>query len=562
MILQFFEKINFFDNFDKLSKAICVPKTENIFEQNSTSDNSTSDNSNNFYYKDKFLERLMIPIRDLDGATVGFTGRILQESPNRPKYLNSSDSQWFQKGSLWFGLDLAKRSIIKNKKALIVEGNMDVLAAHEAGFSFAIASQGTSFTLTQIQILQRLTKTVWLAFDNDLAGQIAAEKFFIMATKMGLQVWQVIIPSIFKDLDEFLHFKMKKEEIFQKPEETSNLNSKWANFANKETDSELKETKNSLEHQFDQALGKNNFGENQENKIESLEKLNSENQTELEVKLETELETETKNPKNDNKIAVLESLINFGKPENLNLSLENPSNQKVQNSNLENSQKNANSLNNKNSQKNSQIELEVIPYLDFALNRIGKLEDFNLYEQQEKIEKFLNLTLDISGILLEQTLLKLAKIAKINLKTLQEIRSRINLKNQNYSLKKTELNPEIIQKLEVKIIQTKNPNLSVAWQNLASFSVAKKLDLSLVEKLESVFLILSKFLLELSEFATFADYSQSKSDELLLIYEKIKSEDFIISKSRKTIWDFLDGQISQINQSEELTKHYKIFVFS
>ena len=533
-LLRFFEKINFFDNFDKLSKTIFVPKTENIFEQNSESDNSESNNSNNFYYKDKFLERLMIPIRDLDGATVGFTGRILQESPNRPKYLNSSDSQWFQKGSLWFGLDLAKRSIIKNKKALIVEGNMDVLAAHEAGFSFAIASQGTSFTLTQIQILQRLTKTVWLAFDNDLAGQIAAEKFFIMATKMGLQVWQVIIPSIFKDLDEFLHFKMKKEEIFQKPEETSNLNSKWANFVNKETESELKETKNSLEHKFDQTLGKNNFGENQ---------------TELEVKLEAKLETETKKPKNDNKIDVLESLINLGKLENLNLIWENPINQKVQNSNLENSQKNA------------QIELEVVPYLDFALNRIGKLEDFNLYEQQEKIEKFLNLTLDISGILLEQTLLKLAKIAKINLKTLQEIRSRINLKNQNYSVKKPELNPEIIQKLEVKIIQTKNPNLSVAWQNLVSFSVAKKLDLSLVEKLESVFLILSKFLLELSEFATFADYSQSKSDELLLIYEKIKSEDFIISKSRKTIWDFLDGQINQINQSEELTKHYQIIRF-
>lgn len=493
MILRFFEGINFFDNFDKLSKTLFVPKTENIFEQK-----STSDNSNNFYYKDKFLERLMIPIRDLDGATVGFTGRILQESPNRPKYLNSSDSQWFQKGSLWFGLDLAKRSIIKNKKALIVEGNMDVLAAHEAGFSFAIASQGTSFTLTQIQILQRLTKTVWLAFDNDLAGQIAAEKFFIMATKMGLQVWQVIIPSVFKDLDEFLHFKMKKEEIFQKIEENPNLDSKKANFANKETESELKETKNSLKNQFDQVLGKNNFGKNQGNKIESLENL---------------------------------------------------SNQKVQNSNLE------------NSQKNVQIELEVMPYLDFALNRIGKLEAFNLYEQQEKIEKFLNLTLDISGILLEQTFLKLAKIAKINLKTLQEIRSRINLKNQNYSLKKSELNPEIIQKLEVKIIQTKNPNLSVAWQNLASFSVAKKLDLSLVEKLESVFLILSKFLLELSEFATFADYSQNKSDELLLIYEKIKSEDFIISKSRKTIWDFLDGQINQINQSEELTKHYQIIRF-
>ena len=168
--------------------------------------------SQDFYFKDKFLERLIIPIRDLDGQTVGFTGRILTENPNRPKYLNSPDSDWFKKSNLWFGLDIAKKSIIKHKKVIIVEGNMDVLTAHKHNFPFTVASQGTSFTQTQIQILARLTKVIWLAFDNDTAGKVAAEKFFIIASKFGLQVWQVVIPENFKDLDEYLQFLSQKDE--------------------------------------------------------------------------------------------------------------------------------------------------------------------------------------------------------------------------------------------------------------------------------------------------------------------------------------------------------------
>lgn len=156
--------------------------------------------------KDKFSDRLMIPIRNLDGKVVGFTGRVLPHDTNkdRPKYLNSSQSEWFDKSALWFGLDLARKQITLEKKAIVVEGNMDVIAAFGSGYDYTIASQGTSFTLQQLKILSRFTKNVLLAFDNDSAGMVAAEKFYMTATPLGFLVQKVVIPDHFKDLDEML----------------------------------------------------------------------------------------------------------------------------------------------------------------------------------------------------------------------------------------------------------------------------------------------------------------------------------------------------------------------
>lgn len=156
-------------------------------------------------YKDKFIDRLVIPIQDQKNKVVGFTARVLPgDQGDRPKYLNSAASLWFNKSELWFGLNHARRNIYKQKKVVLVEGNMDVVAAFGHGLDYTIASQGTAVTEQQLQVLAKITDNVLLAFDNDEAGKIAGEKLFKAATSHGLTVDKVIIPKEFKDLDEYV----------------------------------------------------------------------------------------------------------------------------------------------------------------------------------------------------------------------------------------------------------------------------------------------------------------------------------------------------------------------
>jgi DNA primase len=158
--------------------------------------------------KDKYSDRLMIPIINDKQNVVGFTGRVLPyDKTDRPKYLNSPQTDWFNKSALWFGLNMAKKSIIQNKKALIVEGNMDVIAAVKGGFDYTVASQGTSFTEQQLQNLFKLTKIIQVAFDNDNAGKIAGNKLFAEASRIGFTVYKVMIPEDYKDLDEYIQVK-------------------------------------------------------------------------------------------------------------------------------------------------------------------------------------------------------------------------------------------------------------------------------------------------------------------------------------------------------------------
>jgi DNA primase len=155
--------------------------------------------------KDKYSDRLMIPVINEKQNVVGFTGRVLPyDKTERPKYLNSPQTDWFNKSKLWFGMNMAKKSIIQGKKALIVEGNMDVIAAVKGGFEYTIASQGTSFTQQQLQGLFKLTKIIQVAFDNDNAGKIAGNKLFAEASRIGFVVYKVIIPEEYKDLDEYI----------------------------------------------------------------------------------------------------------------------------------------------------------------------------------------------------------------------------------------------------------------------------------------------------------------------------------------------------------------------
>ena len=126
-------------------------------------------------YYDALRDRLIFPIRDLRGRIIGFGGRALHDE-QQPKYLNSPQSPLFDKSGVLYGLDLAKDSIRKESRAIIVEGYMDVIAAHQAGFTNVVASLGTALTTGQVRLLARYSPNVTLALDADGAGQKAAER--------------------------------------------------------------------------------------------------------------------------------------------------------------------------------------------------------------------------------------------------------------------------------------------------------------------------------------------------------------------------------------------------
>ncbi|HEX3302757.1 MAG TPA: DNA primase [Thermomicrobiales bacterium] len=122
-------------------------------------------------YYDRFRNRLMFPIRDRDGNVVGFGGRAFGDE--QPKYLNTPQTELFDKSHLLYGLDLARDEIRRQDKAVVVEGYMDVIAAHQFGYRNVVASMGTAITESQLGLLKRFSKNVVLALDADAAGQAA-----------------------------------------------------------------------------------------------------------------------------------------------------------------------------------------------------------------------------------------------------------------------------------------------------------------------------------------------------------------------------------------------------
>jgi DNA primase len=124
---------------------------------------------------DRFRNRFIIPIRDLKGQVVGFGARGLSPDAT-PKYLNSPQSVLFDKSHLLFALDQARQQIRQDETAVIVEGYMDAIAAHQAGFTNVIAQMGTAFTETQLKLLSRYANKLILALDPDAAGQMATER--------------------------------------------------------------------------------------------------------------------------------------------------------------------------------------------------------------------------------------------------------------------------------------------------------------------------------------------------------------------------------------------------
>lgn len=125
-------------------------------------------------YYDRFRNRLMFPIRDARGYIVGFGGRALGD--DHAKYMNTPETPLFHKSNVLYGIDLARDAIRRADAVVLVEGYIDVLSAHQAGFANVVAPMGTALTREQVGIVRKLTRNVWLALDADAAGANATLK--------------------------------------------------------------------------------------------------------------------------------------------------------------------------------------------------------------------------------------------------------------------------------------------------------------------------------------------------------------------------------------------------
>ena len=148
---------------------------------------------------DKFNNRVMFPIMDINNRVIGFGGRVMGDG--KPKYLNSPETVLFDKSCNLYGMNIARGS--RKESFLMCEGYMDVIALHQAGFNNAVASLGTAHTPRQANLIKRYAKDVYLTFDSDNAGVMAALRAIPMLKAAGLNV-KVIDMRPHKDPDEFI----------------------------------------------------------------------------------------------------------------------------------------------------------------------------------------------------------------------------------------------------------------------------------------------------------------------------------------------------------------------
>ncbi len=156
------------------------------------------------YDEDMFRDRLMIPLQDEMGKVIGYTARLLNDNTkNSPKYINTPQTILYDKSRHVFGLSQAKNSLRKNKFAVMVEGNLDVIASYQAGVENVIATAGTALTSYHLKIISRFVSDIRLCFDSDRAGVDATKRAINLASKINLDVNVINLPQG-KDPDELI----------------------------------------------------------------------------------------------------------------------------------------------------------------------------------------------------------------------------------------------------------------------------------------------------------------------------------------------------------------------
>lgn len=163
--------------------------------------------------RDRFVDRVMFPIKDGQGHVIAFSGRALTKREGQPKYLNSPETELFNKRNVLFNFDVAKAEIRKAKQVVLFEGFMDVIAAYRAGIKYGVASMGTSLTNEQLYLLQRSTDHLVVCYDGDLPGMKATDR--VIALLHDDPRFQLSIVTLPEQLDPDEYVKKYGAERFR-----------------------------------------------------------------------------------------------------------------------------------------------------------------------------------------------------------------------------------------------------------------------------------------------------------------------------------------------------------
>lgn len=167
-------------------------------------------NNSNFY--DRFRSRIMFPIANSSGQTIGYTARIFEGNgclktikniDETGKYINSPQTSIYEKGKILYGFNITKKHISQQNEAIIVEGTMDFLSGYITGHKNIVASLGTALTIDQLNLLKRLTSNLILAYDNDEAGKAATERNIKLCLSLGFNI-KILDTKDSKDLSDFI----------------------------------------------------------------------------------------------------------------------------------------------------------------------------------------------------------------------------------------------------------------------------------------------------------------------------------------------------------------------
>ncbi|HLM83972.1 MAG TPA: DNA primase [Candidatus Bathyarchaeia archaeon] len=209
-ILDFLTKRGY--TVDEINKTgLLVEKSVNS-EQRTVNNNIGDDSKNNTDHwslitdrcYDRFRDRIMFPIQDIMGRVVGYSARVCPGGDEKnAKYVNTAQTALYDKSKILYGLNLSKMEIKKRDESVLVEGNTDVIAAHQAGFGNTVAVSGTALTEEQVKILKRYAENIKMGFDMDAAGQAAARRSIKTCLENDLNV-KIVLLSSGKDAAECL----------------------------------------------------------------------------------------------------------------------------------------------------------------------------------------------------------------------------------------------------------------------------------------------------------------------------------------------------------------------
>ncbi len=174
-------------------------------------------------FYDRFRKRIMFPVFNLSSQVVGFGGRVFQpEKEEEAKYVNTPQTPLYDKGSILYGLDKAKVEARKRDFCILVEGYMDAILCHQAGFENTAAVSGTALTLNQLKVLKRYSENLYTAFDMDIAGSSATKRGIDMAQKEGFNIKVIVMPEdkdpadiIFENKEEWKSLVEKSKSIME-----------------------------------------------------------------------------------------------------------------------------------------------------------------------------------------------------------------------------------------------------------------------------------------------------------------------------------------------------------